>query len=477
MCFRPARTRRSKRHSRHPAAERWCRPATTCLFGSNDPPVPQFPGRTPNSLREFGVRPGNCLYGIMDRPMSTRGFTLLEVATALFIVGIMTALLIPLATSMIDANRATQTYNEMATIYTAIMGDPASHTFGYMGDVGKVPDSLMDLVTKPSSNNAGWNGPYINNVRVENGVLYDPYGSPYECYYLRDTTNGSTTPDTFVIISRGADRYSTNTSGTPNTCSTFAGTLPSDPTYANQAGNADNVLFPRVTDNSGLLSIQPTGTLSINISNYDDNSSFTSAPNGTLVPGCPSAFTITVTSVARGTSNDSFTMPNNFGANSVDLPEGLYDVQVTSQTAQGILWEQQVAITPGATASYNLNLSGINSNQTPATGGTTPTLKLVNATGLTLKVYEFTQAVNNSTPAGATIANGTTGTIAPQSAGGTTMPNPCASILVRNNAAPNAIVDSFIMPYVIASSPYGTTYTRHVNSNGLFNLTVTNKNL
>src|SRR5579871_6463615 len=99
--------------------------------------------------------------------MSNRGFTLLEVAAALFIIAVMTALMIPLATSMVDANRANQTYSEMATMYSAIMGDPASHTYGFMGDVGQLPNSLMDLLQKPSgsplgANNvypAGWNGP------------------------------------------------------------------------------------------------------------------------------------------------------------------------------------------------------------------------------------------------------------------------------------------------------------------------------
>src|SRR6266850_5208439 len=285
-----------------------------------------------------------------DKGMTAmRGFTLLETLTSLIIVAVMAAVLAPLAASLMDANRAGQTYDELAKIHTAIVGDPRKGTYGYIGDVGKFPDSLLDLVEKPASNPPGWNGPYLADARVEAGILYDVYGSPIECYYFRD--NANSVADQFVLISRGADRSSTNTSATPNQCATYAGApLPSAAGYVSSALNIDNVVYPRFTDNAALLSYQHLGTLAVNIMNFDQN-----ALVSALVPGCPHLYNITVTSVPRG-SNDTFTMPFNQGGDSVDLPEGLYDVRVTSQTALGSLWEEQVAITAGTTTSRQVNI-------------------------------------------------------------------------------------------------------------------------
>src|SRR6266850_8547511 len=212
--------------------------------------------RAPGTLSFFRFTPKSPVDTVERDPQqeagqgmtAMRGFTLLETLTSLIIVAVMAAVLAPLAASLMDANRAGQTYDELAKIHTAIVGDPRKGTYGYIGDVGKFPDSLLDLVEKPASNPPGWNGPYLADARVEAGILYDVYGSPIECYYFRD--NANSVADQFVLISRGADRSSTNTSATPNQCATYAGApLPSAAGYVSSALNIDNVVYPRFTDN------------------------------------------------------------------------------------------------------------------------------------------------------------------------------------------------------------------------------------
>jgi prepilin-type N-terminal cleavage/methylation domain-containing protein len=352
-----------------------------------------------------------------------RGFTLIEVATGLAILAVMTVVLVPVAGSLMDANRAGMTLEEMNRIHTAVVGDPTKGTFGYIGDTGKFPDSLIDLIQEPSST-PGWNGPYLVGARVESGVLLDPYGAPYECYYFADDSAGVT--DQFAIMSAGQDRSSTNTAAA-NLCTNYNGTsMPAN--YGTTGTDVDNVVYPRYTDNASLLKFNHLGTLSINIMNFDDNTLVND-----LVPGCPHLYTITITSVARGI-DDQFSMPFNPGANSVDLPEGLYKVAIRSQTALGSLWEDQVAISPGATISRNINIyTGLNSSQTA-----NQTFTPQNNMGVTIRVNEFLTNL---------------GTVTDAMQGSFTTLNPCAQVLIRNNTT-LAVLDAFTYPYENAQHRY-----------------------
>src|SRR3954462_4694274 len=95
------------------------------------------------------------------------GFTLLEIAMILIVVSIMATALVPLAWGLADVKRANGEANELRQIYEGIVGKPDSNTFGYLGDVGDYPATLLDLVQQPASNPPGWNGPYINDVHIE----------------------------------------------------------------------------------------------------------------------------------------------------------------------------------------------------------------------------------------------------------------------------------------------------------------------
>ena len=382
------------------------------------------------------------------RSKTTRGFSLIEIATALFILVAITAILVPLSVSLMDANRAGQAFDEMSRMYTAVVGDPAQGTYGYIGDTGKFPSNLMDLVRQPAST-PGWNGPYLADARVDSGVLYDPYGASYECYYRADNTGAVT--DQFVIMSAGPDRGSTNIAAA-NACTNYnGGAIPGG--YGTVAADTDNIVYPRFTDNASLLKYQHLGTLAINIMNFDQN-----ALVNALVPGCPHLYTITVTSVSRGT-NDQFTMPFNPGANSVDLPEGLYKVAVTSQTSLGSLWQEQVAIAAGATISRNINIyTGLNSSQTP-----NETFTPVNNMGFTIRVNEFAALIG-------TVANLMSG---PGSGNWQTL-QPCTQVFIRNDST-SVVVDAFTYPYLLPAT-VATIYTKRINTNALCTLTVLNRN-
>src|SRR5437016_5530689 len=102
------------------------------------------------------------------------GFTLIEIATSLIILAVLAAALVPLATSLMDGMRATTADSDLAKVYTAIVGDPKQNTYGYLGDVGCYPASLLDLVQQPGSfasgcSSAGWNGPYLTDVQIDSG--------------------------------------------------------------------------------------------------------------------------------------------------------------------------------------------------------------------------------------------------------------------------------------------------------------------
>ncbi len=381
-----------------------------------------------------------------------RGFTLPEVVASLFVVSIMAGFLVPLASSLMDANRGIQTQAELARMYAAVVGSPNQRTHGYLGDVGVFPASLMDLVEKPVSNPSGWNGPYLTDVRIVNGSLYDAYGSPIECYHLRDSsTSDPAKADRFALISRGPDRTSTNTSATPNTCSTFTGTLPSG-AYAAGAGNADNVVYPRFTDNGGLLDYQHVGRLSISILNFDQNANINS-----MVPGCPHLYTITVTSVTRG-SNDTFSMPFSPGANSMDLPQGVYTVRVTSPAALGALWEERVAIGPGTTVARRIKLAGLDSSVTP-----NQVFQPVNLYGSTIWAGQSATPADLGTVTSPGVGPGT---------GNWAQVKPCGRITIRLSTSSGLVVESFTYPYFQPA----VSYLRRINTNALFDLTVVNQN-
>src|SRR5437868_4203381 len=111
--------------------------------------------------------------------LRSSGFSLIEIAISIAILATMAGILIPLATGLVDVQRANKQNDELTAIYKGIVGDPNAKTFGYLGDVGDYPSSLTDLI---SSSAMGWNGPYINAATIDSGIVYDNFGGPIEYY-------------------------------------------------------------------------------------------------------------------------------------------------------------------------------------------------------------------------------------------------------------------------------------------------------
>ena len=126
------------------------------------------------------------------RPARARqlsGFTLVELVMVIVLVGVIAAVAVPKISGLVEEAKRAATLEEMLTLRRAIIGDDASVSAGhpvsrgYEGDVGSLPSSLSDLVTKPGgvpawdrSTQTGWNGPYIDSG---GGYLSDAWGIAY----------------------------------------------------------------------------------------------------------------------------------------------------------------------------------------------------------------------------------------------------------------------------------------------------------
>jgi general secretion pathway protein G len=119
-----------------------------------------------------------------------RGFTLIELVMVIVLLGVVAGLAVPKVSGLLEETRRAATLKEMVAIAGAITGDAsevaagAPVSRGYEPDVGALPASLSDLVTRPAGipawdrhTQTGWNGPY---VRSDGGYLTDAWDQPYE---------------------------------------------------------------------------------------------------------------------------------------------------------------------------------------------------------------------------------------------------------------------------------------------------------
>ncbi|MCE5271307.1 prepilin-type N-terminal cleavage/methylation domain-containing protein [bacterium] len=105
-----------------------------------------------------------------------RGFSLIEVIVAITIMAILAAAVVPVAYHQIEEARYKRVVGDLQAIYEAAMGKPQENYFGFVGDVGRLPDSIPQLINGAGQGTA-WNGPYLSlggSVTVK-----DPYGKPY----------------------------------------------------------------------------------------------------------------------------------------------------------------------------------------------------------------------------------------------------------------------------------------------------------
>jgi hypothetical protein len=363
-----------------------------------------------------------------------RGYAFLIVAIAIFVVA-MLGITVLAEYSIKSAQRKTDS-TRLARVYRAIVGDPSTDTFGYLGDVGDYPTTLQDLSQSPGA--TGWNGPYLSEDLINGSTVNDSFGSPME-YYL-SLTAGS--PDELAIISKGPDHGSSNTASNPNDRTQFTLPAPSSgSTYTNATGNADNLAYPDFSVSpSTAVDYQNTGTLTYNIVNKDANQA------NAIVDACPLVYSLVATSRARG-SSDTITLPYSPGL-STDFLQGLWDISITSIVAKSAYFAESVAVYPGRTITHRVRTEDLDSSKTP-----TFALTINNNTGVKIDVYRFTTKIVTGIAVGAQGASGGT-------------PNACANMAIKNNST-NAVLDTWVMPYA--------NYTR-TSSSTKSTLTVTNAN-
>lgn len=145
-----------------------------------------------------------------------RGFTIIEVLVVLGIVAILVALLTPIAFQVIRSQEEDATRTEAERIFKAIMGNPANGNFGYLGDMGRLPKTLLELVQPTTDQGTqvafhttdgatehlggvgtGWRGPYLTAPVATGDLFKDAWGQPYSY-----TDTGSTAGQ---IVSGGPD--------------------------------------------------------------------------------------------------------------------------------------------------------------------------------------------------------------------------------------------------------------------------------
>lgn len=168
------------------------------------------------------------------------GSSLIEVLIGLAVVAALVAFLAPLAFQAIEASKEEATRKDVERIFKAIVGAPDQGSFGYLGDMGRLPATLSELVEQGTQTafhttdgvtphvggvGTGWRGPYLTGQLATSELFKDAWGQAYSY-----TNSGGTAGQ---IISGGLDG-STGTTG-------------------------DNILFPVQ------LPVQTSGTLIVTV--------------------------------------------------------------------------------------------------------------------------------------------------------------------------------------------------------------------
>lgn len=135
-----------------------------------------------------------------------KGFTLIEVLMSIMLMGILTAVSLSAIEGFSNDAAFEKTYKRMTDIRTALVGDLDTNKqglreyFGYLGDVGALPNSLQTLsalLDQPGNVSSwgfdstarigvGWRGPYLKGTTGVNWLVdawgnsftYDPTANP-----------------------------------------------------------------------------------------------------------------------------------------------------------------------------------------------------------------------------------------------------------------------------------------------------------
>ena len=112
-----------------------------------------------------------------------RGVTLLELLVVLMILSIVLTAAVRTWDVTLERGRAQTTVSKLNQLVTVIVGDPdyivagQRADFGFVGDEGRVPDSLAELVVRPPGDSV-WRGPYVRSTfnQSSSGFQTDGWG-------------------------------------------------------------------------------------------------------------------------------------------------------------------------------------------------------------------------------------------------------------------------------------------------------------
>jgi len=119
-----------------------------------------------------------------------RGITMLEVTLLLGALVILSAAVAPAVLRTVDELNANNVLEEMEALHLSMVGDSTAGTFGYVGELGRFPYFMDELVlqldaplfvrSELSGVGYGWNGPYVVRGRDANDFRVDPWGNEYD---------------------------------------------------------------------------------------------------------------------------------------------------------------------------------------------------------------------------------------------------------------------------------------------------------
>lgn len=126
-----------------------------------------------------------------ERPIITcgqRGLGLLELIAVLAVLAVIGVSLAATMPAMLVSGRVAATRRDMQRLHRAMIGDPDAGNFGFVGDMGRLPRDLTELVERGGniayhhdstySVGMGWNGPYLSECESGDPAV-DAFGTPY----------------------------------------------------------------------------------------------------------------------------------------------------------------------------------------------------------------------------------------------------------------------------------------------------------
>ena len=123
-------------------------------------------------------------------PGSEHGIGMLEMTLLLGAMVILAAAVAPSLLRVLQDQRHEQVMDELKAIHTAVNGDESDKTFGFVGDIGRFPVQLTELVeavdlqpfriSEETAVGYGWSGPYLNRGIGTEDWATDAWGNRYD---------------------------------------------------------------------------------------------------------------------------------------------------------------------------------------------------------------------------------------------------------------------------------------------------------